>query len=58
MKKVLNKLLCIDYDCCRNCLFNSNCKTSQSEECSNDGQYIMTVYKMSHIYVDDEKSSE
>lgn len=58
MKKVLNKLLTHNYDCCRNCIFDSNCKISQSEECSSDDQYIMTVYNMSHIYVKDENSSK
>lgn len=58
MKKVLNKLLTHNYDCCHNCMFEHTCEITQNDECSRDDKYLMWTYNMSHIFVKDEKSSE
>lgn len=58
MKRVLNKLLCGNYDCCRNCMFNGNCEGDRNDACWYDDVDLIDTYGITHIYVEDEKSSE
>lgn len=58
MKRVLNKLLCNNYDCCHNCIFYGNCDNSRIDDCWENDMNLMKTCFMSHIYVEDEASSQ
>lgn len=58
MKKVLNKILGAKYGYCRNCVFKGKCGATQNPTCGSDDYELITKYRVAHIYIVNETSSQ